>query len=101
MDQIHDFPNLPPSVQEEILNSPGMAPPDHVTPNLENPPNDNTQAIVVSVVCLTLVVLSSLIRAYARVVILKVVKLEDCTFQTASWQPLVTLRSDCSLYDLE
>jgi hypothetical protein len=86
MDQIQDFPNLPPSVQEEILNSPGMVPPDNVTPNLENPPNYNAQAIVVSVVCLTLVVVSSLIRAYSRVVILKTVKLEDCTFQTANLQ---------------
>ena len=82
MDLIMEFPNLSPEQQEMILNGPAMSPPPGVTPNLDNPPNRNTMAMVVSVFCIVLVTLAASARAYSRLVLLKHVKLEDCMLRT-------------------
>lgn len=76
---IQNFPNLPPEVQEQILNGPARAPPPGVVPNFDNPPNRTPEAIAVIVVCLFFSTAAVLGRIYSRVFILKKVRLEDCT----------------------
>ncbi|KAI1763848.1 hypothetical protein GGR53DRAFT_345732 [Hypoxylon sp. FL1150] len=76
-DLLKQFPNLPPAEQQEILNSPGMTPPDGVEPNFDHPPNQNGLAIAISVICLFLVTFSASVRAYSKLALVKRVRLED------------------------
>lgn len=78
MDLIYDFPNLSTAVQQQILDGPAMEPPEGVTPDFSKPESRRVVAIAVSAVCLTLVVISSAIRLYSRLVIVKKMRLEDC-----------------------
>lgn len=77
-DLILNFPNLPPAIQQQILDGPALAPPKGVIPNLKNPPNSNVEAIVVLVVCLFLSTVAGLFRAYTRIFIVRKVYLQDC-----------------------
>ncbi|KAI1156218.1 hypothetical protein F4825DRAFT_459217 [Nemania diffusa] len=77
MDLIYDFPNLSTAVQQQILDGPAMEPPEGVTPDFSKPESRRVVAIAVSAVCLTLVVISSAIRLYSRLVIVKKMRLED------------------------
>lgn len=79
MDLLQQFPNLPLAQQQEILNSPGMTPPDGVEPNFDHPANRNDLAIAISVICITLVTFSALIRGYSKLFLAKRVRVEDCT----------------------
>ena len=77
---LDNFLNLPPAVQQVILDGPGMLPPTGVTPNFVNPPNHNRAAIAVAVVCLVFVSAATLSRIYSRVFITKKVELQDCAY---------------------
>lgn len=74
------FFDLPPQLQQEILNGPALAPPNGTVPNLQNPPNQTTMAIVVAVVCLLLGTSVGMLRAFSRIFVSKKLCLEDCTF---------------------
>ncbi|KAI0882849.1 uncharacterized protein GGS22DRAFT_41758 [Annulohypoxylon maeteangense] len=74
---IFNFPNLPPALQQQILDGPALAPPDGVTPVFKNPPNRNGQAIAVLVVCLFLSTMAAIGRAYSRTFVMKRVQLQD------------------------
>ncbi|KXX79711.1 hypothetical protein MMYC01_203806 [Madurella mycetomatis] len=74
---IQNFPNLPPELQEQILNGPARAPPPGVVPNFDNPPNRTPEAIAVIAVCLFFSTAAVLLRIYSRVFILRKVRLED------------------------
>ncbi|XXH04170.1 hypothetical protein Hte_010583 [Hypoxylon texense] len=71
MDLLQQFPNLPPAKQQEILNSPGMTPPEGVEPNFDHPANRNGLAIAISVICITLVTFTALVRAYSKLFLAK------------------------------
>lgn len=86
---ITDFPNLPPDVQQEILNGPGLPPPEGVKPDFTKPENQPSVTIGVSVVCLALVTFSVAARAYSRVVFVRKLRVEDCRLHTISQQTSV------------
>ncbi|KAI1088163.1 hypothetical protein F5B19DRAFT_26596 [Rostrohypoxylon terebratum] len=79
-DIIQNFPNLPSSVQQQILDGPALAPPSGVKPNFIDPPNRNYEAIAVVVVCLFLSTIAAVGRAYSRTFVTKKVELQDCTY---------------------
>lgn len=59
------------------LAGPALKPPANVTPNLTNPPNNNTLVAAVSIVCLVVVTLVVLIRCYTRYA-MRIFLVEDC-----------------------
>ncbi|KAI0138900.1 hypothetical protein F4776DRAFT_662601 [Hypoxylon sp. NC0597] len=69
---------LSPEEQDAILEGPALAPPDGVNPNFETPPNRDAEARAIALVCLVLVSLTLLLRAYAKLFCLKRVHVEDC-----------------------
>ena len=62
---------------EEILAAPAMPPPEGETANFDNPPNQNTLAMVIITVTLALSTLCLLLRAYARIYLLRKVQIEE------------------------
>ena len=63
MDQI---PYLPKEQQEALLNSPALEAPKHITPNFDNPPNNNTLGYTVAAICTVVASLCFVMRIYAR-----------------------------------
>lgn len=79
MAAINDFPNLPPAVQQAILNGPAETPPEGVTPDFTDPPNGNREALAIIIVCMTLATLAVIGRLYSRAVLVKKLHIEDCS----------------------
>jgi hypothetical protein len=72
------FPQLPPEYQEMILSSPALPPPDNTTlPDFSRPGNQNDMALAVSIICITLVIITGLMRIYGRLFVVKKIKIED------------------------
>ncbi|KXX79396.1 hypothetical protein MMYC01_204045 [Madurella mycetomatis] len=69
MDQI---PYLPKEQQDAILAMPALEPPPGVTPNFENPPNQNGLAHGVMATCLTVTTFCLMLRTYLAVASKKV-----------------------------
>ncbi|KAJ5093637.1 hypothetical protein N7456_009498 [Penicillium angulare] len=59
------------------LNGPALAPPAGITSNLDNPPNNNALAIGVFSTCAAIATICFLMRAYARIFLLKKVQIEE------------------------
>ncbi|KAI1502976.1 hypothetical protein F5X99DRAFT_417552 [Biscogniauxia marginata] len=59
---------LTPEQQDAILNGLAMAPPTGTEPDFYNPPNQNILSRAVTILCITIVTLTLLLRAYAKVV---------------------------------
>lgn len=78
-----DFSQLTPEMLDAMLDMPVMAPPDNEVSNFINPPNQNGMAVAVITVCMTVVVLCLAIRAYARLVLLKRVQVQEYLILTA------------------
>lgn len=62
----------------DLSQEPALTPPDGVTSNLVDPPNQNALVITVVFLCLAISTFLVLIRAYAKLFILKTIRLEDC-----------------------
>ncbi|KAF7538493.1 hypothetical protein G7054_g2885 [Neopestalotiopsis clavispora] len=62
---------------EQLLVQPALSPPDGITPNFENPPNENTLAWFVTTLCMVIATLCLAIRAYDRVVLSRVPAIEE------------------------
>lgn len=73
------FFDLPPQLQQEILDGPALAPPNGTVPNLQDPPNHTTMAIIVAVICLFLGTSVGMLRAFSRIFVSKKLYFEDCT----------------------
>lgn len=73
-----DFPRLPPSGQQAILNGPAATPPEGVSPDFADPTNGNREALAVIVLCFVLSTLELLGRVYSRVFLVKKLHIEDC-----------------------
>lgn len=86
---MENFPNYPPDVQQEILNGAALTPPVGQISNFDDPPNHNTEALAVAVICISLAMMAGLLRVYSRLFVVKKVHLEDC----ASGNLLYTLLS--------
>ncbi|KAI1141346.1 hypothetical protein F5Y05DRAFT_423182 [Hypoxylon sp. FL0543] len=69
---------LTPEEQDAILEGPALAPPEGVAINFDNPPNQDLLARAIALVCLILVSITLLLRAYAKLFCLKRVHIEDC-----------------------
>ncbi|KAI2470041.1 hypothetical protein F4781DRAFT_430777 [Annulohypoxylon bovei var. microspora] len=76
-DVLAQLPSLPLEEQEDILNGPALSPPANIVPNLDNPPNGNTLALVVITFCLSIVILAVLLRAYVKIFVVHKLFLED------------------------
>jgi len=79
LDQLH---LLPPAQQEAILNGPALTPPKGVIPILENPPNQNTLALVILTILLLLATSAFILAGYAKLFYVKRFYLEDCMYNT-------------------
>jgi hypothetical protein len=75
LSQIHF---LPLEEQMRIMNGPALPPPQGIVPNLDNPPNQNALGVVALTILFVFPVVSALLRAYSRVVLIKIVRWEDC-----------------------
>ncbi|RKU41627.1 hypothetical protein DL546_005339 [Coniochaeta pulveracea] len=72
-----DFSKLTPEQLAGVLAMPAMAPPDNEVSNFVNPPNQNGMAVAVMVLCIVVVVLCLITRAYARIFLLKRVQIQE------------------------
>ncbi|KAI1653020.1 hypothetical protein F4813DRAFT_376315 [Daldinia decipiens] len=72
-----DISSLPPDQQQVALNSPALAAPEGVTPNFDNPSNNNNLAYGVIAACVAVSSLCMIIRFYARIFLFKKLKPED------------------------
>lgn len=72
------IPYLSHEQQEALLDGPTLAPPAGVTSNFINPENNNGLAYGVIAACVTVATLCLMIRGYARLVLFKQLKPEDC-----------------------
>jgi hypothetical protein len=68
---------LTPQQQDEIMNGAAGMIPNGIESHLGRPPTKNTMTLVVLAVSLFVVTLCVLIRAYAKIIILKRVRIED------------------------
>ncbi|KAI1105775.1 hypothetical protein F4804DRAFT_331024 [Jackrogersella minutella] len=71
------LPSLPHDQQQAALDGPALAAPAGITPQFDNPPNNNGLAHGVIAACVTVATICLLIRAYARLVLFKQLKPED------------------------
>lgn len=62
---------------EALLDSPAMPAPEGVTPNFENPPNQNGLGMTVLTLCLVFSTICVCLRMYARVYLLRKVQIEE------------------------
>jgi hypothetical protein len=75
LSQMH---SLPPEEQERIMNGPALPPPEGTVPNLDNPPNNNVLGVFALTLIFLFPIVSALLRAYGRIVVVKLVRWEDC-----------------------
>jgi hypothetical protein len=78
-----DLTKLSPEELAAVLEMPVMAPPDGEVSNFIDPPNQNAMSVAIMVVCISVVVLCLLIRAYARLALLKRVQVQEYLILTA------------------
>lgn len=83
-----DFTKLTPEQLDAVLAMPAMAPPDGEVSNFINPPNQNGMAIAVMAICTVVVVLCLVIRAYARLVLLKRIQVQEYLILAAFVGPI-------------
>lgn len=70
--------DLPPEQQQAVLNGPALTPPDGVESNFDNPSNQTSMAVGVTIFALCISTLLMISRFYARVIVLRRVGIEDC-----------------------
>lgn len=68
---------LPPEQQDQIINGPALAPPDGVTPNFQDPPNQSIIAEVITPILVAIVAILVLLRFCSKVVVQRSVHIED------------------------
>lgn len=59
--------------------TPAMKPPNGQVPNFENQETMHGWLVATAVICLTVSLLSILLRTFVKVVLIKKVEIEDCT----------------------
>ncbi|KAK8162013.1 hypothetical protein IWX90DRAFT_515640 [Phyllosticta citrichinensis] len=62
---------------ENFLRQPALAPPDGVTPDFDNPPNENALAWFVTIFCMVVATTFFLLRAYGRLFVEKKFGIEE------------------------
>ncbi|KAI5922875.1 hypothetical protein F4810DRAFT_671807 [Camillea tinctor] len=72
-----DSSSIPPEIREALYNEPGFPPPDGITPNFDNPSNDNTLGLCAVIICLVLATLAVVLRGISRLFYTKRLELED------------------------
>ncbi|KAJ5960047.1 uncharacterized protein N7479_007197 [Penicillium vulpinum] len=86
------------------LNGPALAPPDGVTPNFDNPPNNNALAIGVLSACAAVSTICLFIRAYGRIWLLRKVQIEEGYF-VHQWnirlKDMILIQYDAAGYSLQ
>ena len=70
--------SLSPAELEALLAAPALPPPDGVTPNFDDPENQNGLAMFVFTFCTIIATLCLLIRSYARFWVERKFQLEEC-----------------------
>ena len=67
-----------------LMNGPAMAAPDGQTSNLDNPPNENGLALAILILMIAISTICVLVRAYARVYLLRKIQVEEGMFSLTS-----------------
>ncbi|RYP20875.1 hypothetical protein DL767_009381 [Monosporascus sp. MG133] len=62
---------------DQLLEMPAMAAPDGITPNFDNPPNQNGLAVAVLTLCLVVSTICVCLRVYARIYLLRKFQVEE------------------------
>lgn len=62
----------------DLDNIPALQPPEGVVSNLVDPPNRNALVMTVTILCLVITTILVFIRAWSRLVVMKIVRIEDC-----------------------
>ncbi|KAJ5239229.1 hypothetical protein N7468_003848 [Penicillium chermesinum] len=68
---------MSPEMLAKLLAAPALPPPKGVTPNFDNPPNQNNLAWFVTTICMVVATLCLLLRGYARVWLEKKIGIEE------------------------
>ena len=68
----------PQAALESLLNGPASPPPAGITPNLENPPNQQVRLHIVAILTISFSTCAVLIRIYTKRFVLRTVGYEDC-----------------------
>lgn len=71
-----------PAMIQALLDGPADTAPNGTTSNFDIQPPYDRQAIAVITICVLLVVITGILRAYSRTRVMKDVFLEDCMFST-------------------
>jgi hypothetical protein len=74
------FTDLPPEVQEAILQEPAMEPPRSIDKYANEPPNRNSLGTSIVTTCLVVTVICFSVRTYSRIMIIRRIRLEDGKF---------------------
>jgi hypothetical protein len=74
---LNNFQQLSPDERQTALDAPALQPPAGTQADFDNPPNRNIIPHAVIPICLILVISTMLLRAYARVFLLKRVNVDD------------------------
>ena len=72
------MPSLPQAQVEELLNGPGLAPPNGIIPNFKDPSSQKQVVIAANVICLVIASIGLFIRVYTKVFLVKRYGWEDC-----------------------
>lgn len=75
---------------EALQALPALAPPEGVTPNFDNPPNQNGLAWAVTTTCMVIATLCLFVRCYARLWIEKKVRIEEGIVPLSSFYAVKT-----------
>ena len=68
----------PQAALEKLLNGPAGLPPTGITPNLENPPNQEVALNIVAILTISFSTCAVIIRIYTKRFVLRTMGYEDC-----------------------
>ncbi|TGJ84619.1 hypothetical protein E0Z10_g4159 [Xylaria hypoxylon] len=68
---------LSPEALEKLMDGPALTPPPGVVPNFDNPPNWNHWGILTNILCLFITLLVIGLRAYAKIICVRKLHIED------------------------
>lgn len=69
------------AAEQVILNGPALRPPPGVKSNFVNPPNMDFIVILTISICTSFSTIAILLRLYTKLIVIRKVVFEDCTFQ--------------------
>jgi hypothetical protein len=75
---------MSPEKLAKLMEGPAAKPPPGVVPNFDNPPNSNQKIRILCILASVIGTLFVIMRLYTRLVLLRKIMFEDCTFTSLS-----------------